>query len=192
MSRSSRTPSEPFVPPFAGAETIDELRGCCVSYLSGTLPVEEAAKLESRFADPAVAKILEQESEWLLRTTMAVSAETTSMEPATSILAARQSPNPVPSKRRLLSVIATLAATVLLAIPLTHRPANESFEMQVARAYAEPSMNWESDSESLPVDDSAEWQSELEDADWETTDESLQWMLVAVEPILIDQEDNDG
>ncbi|MEM6471073.1 MAG: hypothetical protein AAF802_16055, partial [Planctomycetota bacterium] len=164
-----------------------DVRQLCASYLDGTLEPELAAELETRFDEPAVAQALELEAAWLLRISDAIRqssvavvqpADTTAVAELAQRSNANHNPSPI---LRVAVVLASLAATLLVAFAINrHVPNSPSFELELARSLASPSMQWESEGV-LFNEDLDTMQSELDGSEWEADDESLGWMLVAVE-----------
>lgn len=187
--------------PHRGDRAFDDqsstLRESCAAYLQGTLDTAEARELESKLSDPAVAAVLQSEADFLLQWSSVLSSDPQNSTSSTASVSQRG----VSSASKAAMIVAALAATLLAAITLRPSPA-ESFELRLARTWAEPSMDWYEGAEwgesELTADavvledlDGVEELAE-ETSEWLAADASLQWMVAAVEPTIVNGEDNDG
>ncbi|OYP31024.1 hypothetical protein [Rhodopirellula sp. MGV] len=164
--------------------TANDQQQRCLAYLLGEMDVAESQAFEADLDDETLQAILLRESELLCQIATSHSAFT------------RHSlPEPSPPKKRLLAIVVTLAATGLFAasIAIRQSPTNEDYELRLATVWAERL-------ETLPGEADIHHDSaiamnhlpETNDGDLNSGDDSIDWMVLAMEAGLLEGEHNDG
>lgn len=180
------------------------LRERCSAYLLGEMSVQQRTMLEAEFTDPAVSDALSRESELLLGL-----ADCQSLRPVklsqTKLAEAPPEQRQPASRRGLVLACVTLAASVLIASFVAWQPTDKtssltmqskpnntapSFELVLAKTWAHPAMQWTSESTPTSEDEFADLV--VDEVDETEDDESLGWMVAAVEVSIRQEKRNDG
>ncbi len=210
------------MPPRASSPSDDEaLREQCVAYLLGELDTQQAAAFEQRLADPQTAEWLVAESRliselasdgpWSRPNTARTAPAHPALpcpapaHPATVHTAPAHTATPDTAAGRFRSIatlMAAIAAVVLIASLLSRRQANSNTAMraspsQLIDALVEPAIAWTDPAESLPpqgFDEFDPWEEDAVSINGEdtATDESLSWMVVAVKAAGLREDNGDG
>ena len=176
----------------------------CMAYLLGEMNDHQTAAFEAELVDPALSEALLRESNLLVRVatdeSFAVGDKLELARPLSS-----PSPSARPTTRSIVILISSLAATILIVsfysfshqvkttsqtVQAGNAPSPASFELALAMTWVDPAIDWISDDqEDFVAPDNDNGYRSLDDTD---TEETLEWMVAAVQASIQGGENNDG
>lgn len=172
----------------------DMLRQRCHAYLTGDMSESETVAFENDLADPAVANALERESRLLLDVVHQADALS---EGVLLDASAPTRPHHSRSRAKVWCSILAIATALLAAVVYDHANTDSEaeiesaapFDLAVAKSWLQPAIQWDSEDDV--------WSQDLVDFDNQTTasgpsDDSIAWMVAAVEVVRQTPEQNDG
>lgn len=192
------------------------VRQRCMAYLLGEMSPAEASRFESELNQPEIAEALAVESELIFRLADCDLLDQSSgrqSPPALPCPDSSSSPLPAFSVRRITALIASLAATFLIvavslnsnlnpvdesttAMNLATSPALVSFELELAKTWVQPAIEWPAETRDTLVEtDDCIPLISLEEADASGeagAEETFGWMVAAVEASIREGDRNDG
>ena len=177
------------------------IRERCSAYLLGELNDQQTAAFEAQLDDPYLSESLLRESDLICGIATNQSLESVpDGQPVPS-----PAPHASPRNRSFAVLLSALAATILFAFVYSlpkSREANAfaltietktpsvSFELELAKTWVQPAIDWSSDDQERFNDLSAE--EPLKSFDEADSDETFEWMVAAVEASIREGERNDG